>query len=44
MEVVRRVPLRRRRIREPGAACDSNARASALPTDKGYAIRLVVWP
>ena len=31
-------------IREPGAACDSNARASALPTDKGYAIRLVAWP
>ncbi len=31
-------------FRDGAAACDSNARASALPTDKGYAIRLVAFP
>ena len=31
-------------FRDNAAACDSNARASALPTDKGYAIRLVAFP
>ena len=31
-------------FRDGVAACDSNARASALPTDKGYAIRLVAFP
>ncbi len=31
-------------FRDAAAACDSDARASALPTDKGHAIRLVAWP
>ena len=31
-------------FRDGAAACDSNARAAALPTDKGYAIRLVAFP
>ena len=31
-------------FRDKAADCDSNARASALPTDKGYAIRLVAFP
>ncbi len=31
-------------FRDDAAACDSNARASALPTDKGHAIRLVAFP
>jgi hypothetical protein len=34
----------KRRKDADAAACDSNARAPALPTDKGYAIRLVAWP
>lgn len=31
-------------FRDDAAACDSDARASALPADKGHAIRLVAWP
>ena len=31
-------------FRDNAAACDSNARAPALPADKGHAIRLVAWP
>ncbi len=31
-------------FRDPPAACDSDARTSALPTDKGHAIRLVAFP
>ena len=31
-------------FRDEAADCDSNARASALPTDKGHAIRLVAFP
>ncbi len=31
-------------FRDGEAACDSNIRASARPTDKGYAIRLVALP
>lgn len=31
-------------FRDDAAACDSNARAPALPADKGHAIRLVAFP
>ena len=31
-------------FRDDAANCDSNARAPALPTDKGHAIRLVAFP